>query len=125
MWTTRVQVHPLNPLRLMLVPLSEMTVPSLTAHVVGPMQPLRFWNMVCAIPQGWNFSTPLVSVPPFVGGQIVDQPDVEAMLLNLVYPQWFRNRMVMGCVMNVYGINRDDNAANTPAVMSPFDLFPM
>ena len=95
MWTTRVQVHPLNPLRLMLVPLSEMTVPSLIAYVVGSMHPLRYWNMVCAIPQGWNFSTPLASVPPFVGGQIVDQPDVEAMLLNLVYPQWFRNRMSM------------------------------
>ena len=81
--------------------------------------------MVCPIPQSWNFSTPVASVPPFIAGAVVDQPDVETMLLHIVYPLWFRNRMTMGCVMNLYGINRDDNAANTPTSMRPFELFPM
>jgi hypothetical protein len=84
----------------------------------------RFWNIVCPIHQGWNFSTPLNSVPPFVVATAVDQPEVQAMLLHLRYPLWFRNRMTMGCVMNLYGINRDDNAGNTPTPMCPFELFP-
>jgi len=125
MWTTVVQVNPVNPLRLMLVPGTEVPVPTWTQHVVLPTQPLRFWNVVCPIAQAWNFSTPLVSVPSFIADTVVDQPAVEAMLLHLQYPLWFRNRMTMGCVMNLYGINSDDNAANTPTPMSPFDLFPM
>jgi hypothetical protein len=124
MCTTDVQVHPNNAFRLQLVPGTMVTVPSLTQHVVLPTLTLRFWNIVCPIHQGWNFSTPLNSVPPFVVATAVDQPEVQAILLHLRYPLWFRNRMTMGCVMNLYGINRDDNAGNTPTPMCPFELFP-
>ena len=124
MYTTDVQVHPNNALRLQPVPGTMVAVPTLTQHIVLPTLPLRFWNIVCPIHQGWNFSTPVGSLPPFVAGTQVDQLEVETMNLHLVYPLWFRNRMTMGCVMNVYGINRDDNAGNIPTPMRPFELFP-
>ncbi len=118
------KVNPNNHLRLRLVPHSMTHVPTFSQHIVQAMLPLRFWNTVSNVHQGWNFSTPLGSVPPFEAGTAVDQPEVETMSTHLVYPLWFRNRMVMGCVMNVYGINRDDNVVHIPTPMIPFELFP-
>jgi len=125
MWTTVVQVDPLDPSLLELVTGSETPVPTLTQHVVQATDPLRFFNRVSPIDVLWNFSAPQGSAPPFLVNSIVDQPAVEAMLsARGVYADWYRNRMVMGCVTNVYGINRDDDPANIPLPMAPFELFP-
>ena len=100
MWTTDVCQVDQNPLlEVELVPNTETIVYHQYQHQPDPTPPLRFFNRVVPLHDGWNYSAPAGRVTPFLDNTSVDQPDEQTMSLTVdVHTDWHHNRMTMTCV---------------------------